>query len=843
MADRDEQGWQRRQQREVSQRMGHQMRTSGPNGLAAPVARRAPLPGDARSPALARALARDVVEECGLGALADEVALLTTELATNAVVHAGTAMQIEVVGDGDGITVRVTDGSRAVLGPSVLGPSLPPSMLSEGGRGLHLVDSLASEWGVAYGRQGKSVWFRLDVDDPIVPRPGGALDRAAVLDAALEAVTLDESVEPGLSTEARRGLRREAGSALGRKLRGRRATATTAAVPVSPTAGAGGPGLAIRRTEPAAPLSGPENAAPLVASPPPSKQLRRPPAGRSAAVVPAAEAASWLTYLPDRLVHELDADELAREVLYRVAEVTGAPYAVLWLDDGSGVRGVAAVGMDQDLIDPPMRLWSDDPPRPRTADLSRPTATLAAAGAGVALSAALPSSPPIRGRLELGLPPGELFRPADAVFALLAAERLAVSLDAARLRDTEQHRRGDLAFLADASELLASSLDVDLTLALVAQLCVPRLGEWCVIHTLDDAGDPELVVAVHSDEQYVPELEDTFLDPSAVALRERIRAATVTHAATPLTGPLSGLVLPLTARREVVGTMSIGDPPGRRHTSEEVAIAVDLARRAALSVDNARLYSERDSVAEALQNALLPASLPVAEGLEFAAQYRPAGASNEVGGDFYDVLPLPDDTWLMAIGDVCGKGPAAASVTGMVRDVLRTLAREGRDLPYALAALNTALVDQAGAGRQGDGDTGQTVFCTLAAALAQRQGHGLRLRLCLAGHPLPIVVRAGGGAEQVGIGGMAAGLTDRIEVAEVEIDLNPGDALVFYTDGVTERRHGDTQFGEEGTVAVLARCGGLSAAEIASRLRTAATEFGDGPLRDDLAILVLRADP
>jgi serine phosphatase RsbU (regulator of sigma subunit) len=512
---------------------------------------------------------------------------------------------------------------------------------------------------------------------------------------------------------------------------------------------------------------------------------------------------------------------------------------VLWVDDGSGVRAVASAGLAAELIDPPMRLWSDEAPRPRTADLTPPTSTLEVAGAGMALSVALPASPPIRGRLELGMPPGQLFRPADAVFALLAAERLAVSLDADRLRGTEQNRRGDLAFLADASELLASSLDVDLTLALVAQLCVPRLGQWCVIHTMDESGDPELVVAVHSDEQYVPELEDAFLAPDGASLRERIRAATVTHAATPLTGPLSGLVLPLTARREVVGTMSIGDPPGRRHTSEEVAIAVDLARRAALSVDNARLYSERDAVAEALQAALLPASLPVVEGVEFAAQYRPAGSSSEVGGDFYDVLPLGDERWLLAIGDVCGKGPAAASVTGMVRDVLRTLAREGRDLPYALSALNLALIHQA---RLAEADelTRQTVFCTLAAALAERRPDGLRLRLCLAGHPPPILVHAGGGAEQVGKGGMAAGLTDHIEVNDVEVDLGPGDALVFYTDGVTERRRGDAQFGEEGTAAVLARCVGLPATEMAARLRAAATDFGDGPLRDDLAILVLK---
>lgn len=796
--------------------MGHQMNSSGPVGSAV-VTRRAPLPGDARSPALARALARDVVEECGLTALSDEVALLTTELATNAVVHAGTAMHLEVVGDDGGITVRVTDGSRAVLGPS-----LPPPMLAEGGRGLHLVDSLASEWGVAYGRGGKSVWFRLDLDDPVVTRAGSGPP------ATPDAEPAPETAEPA---EPRWGLRRESGSGLSRKIRGRRNSSVAAG------------GVVVRTSPPAGPPAAGEPPAVAAGGAAP-KQLRRPVTGRTAGVVPAAEAAGWLTYLTDRVVHELDATELAQEILYRVCEVTGSAFGILWVDEGSGVRALASVGVTEDPIDPPVRLWPDDPPRPRNADLLAPTEALAGAGAGIALSVALPSSPPIRGRLELGMPAGSLFRSADAVFALLAAERLAVSLDAARLRNTEQTRRGDLAFLADASELLASSLDVELTLALVAQLCVPRLGEWCVIHTLDDAGDPELVVAVHNDERGVPDLEEVFLAPDGAVLRERIRAATVTHAATPLTGPLSGLVLPLTARREVVGTMSIGDPPGRRHTSEEVAIAVDLARRAALSVDNARLYSERDSVAEALQSALLPASLPVADGLEFAAQYRPAGASNEVGGDFYDVLPLGDDRWLLAIGDVCGKGPQAASVTGMVRDVLRTLAREGRDLPYALSALNRALVEEASLVREGGGPVdGQTVFCTVAAAFAERRDGGLRVRLCLAGHPSPIAVWARGGAEQVGVGGMAAGLTDHIEVEEVSVDLGPGDALVFYTDGVTERRLGDDQFGEEGVLEVLARSSGLSAADIAAGLRTAATDFGDGPLRDDLAILALRAAP
>jgi serine phosphatase RsbU (regulator of sigma subunit) len=220
--------------------------------------------------------------------------------------------------------------------------------------------------------------------------------------------------------------------------------------------------------------------------------------------------------------------------------------------------------------------------------------------------------------------------------------------------------------------------------------------------------------------------------------------------------------------------------------------------------------------------------------VEFAAEYRPTGEGNDVGGDFYDVITLGPGHWRLAIGDVCGKGPAAASVTGMVRDVLRILAREGRPLPYALGALNSALLEQPG---------GEGTFCTVAGADVVRSDAGLTVRLCLAGHPPPVLIRAAGGAALVGTGGMAAGLAADIELDEVELTLLPGDTLVFFTDGVTERRFEDKLFGEDSTLATLARCGGLPAADVAARVRTAATDFGTGPLRDDLAILVLRAAP
>ncbi len=688
--------------------------------------RRAHLPTDVQAAAAARAVVRDALAAAGLGRLADEAAMLATELTTVSVALAGSALELQVSAGVTGVTVTLTDRSGVLRSPS------PASIgVADGRPAFPLVDALASAWGLTHDRHGKSVWFRLDAEPVAAP------------------------AEP--------------------------------------------PGTAV-------------------------------PDGRPAFPPSAADAAAWLTSLPDRLLQELTPTGLVQELLHRVCESTGARWGAVWLETGDGAAptAIATVGLDADAApESPARLWPGDPPNPRTAQVGVPTPALAAAGAARSLSVALPLTAPTRGRLELAQAPDA--RPTDATFALLVAERMAVSLDASRVRDTEQRRRGDLAFLADASELLASSLDVDLALALVAQLCVPRVGQWCVIHSFTAGAPPELVVAVHADERAVPALERAFLGPEAGPVLDRVRAAVRDRAPVPLNGAVSGIVLPLTARREVVGAMTVGDPAGRRHTPEEIAIAADLARRAAVAVDNARLYSERDAAAQALQRALLPASLPQPAGLEFAAEYSPAGEGDDVGGDFYDVMDL-DDGWLLAIGDVCGKGPEAASVTGMVRTVLRTLMREGRDLRYALGALNLALLDQGHLAR----------FCTVAVALARRRGDRVHVRLCVAGHPPPVLLGAAG-VEFVGVSGMAVGLAPEMELEDVEVVLGPGDALVFFTDGVTERRRGLAQFGEENVLAALAPCVALPATEVAARLRAAATEFGTGPLRDDLAILVLAA--
>jgi serine phosphatase RsbU (regulator of sigma subunit) len=249
-------------------------------------------------------------------------------------------------------------------------------------------------------------------------------------------------------------------------------------------------------------------------------------------------------------------------------------------------------------------------------------------------------------------------------------------------------------------------------------------------------------------------------------------------------------------------------------------------------------------VSQTLQRALLPRALPAAPGLDLAAQYLPASTGSDVGGDFYDVYRLDAPTagpgrWLVAIGDVCGTGAAAAARTGMVRDVLRVLLREGRPLTRAVELLNEVMLEA--------GDP--LKFATLAAAVVTMRGPDrpsapvLDVQLVLAGHLQPVLVRPDGRVELLGRHGTAVGLVERLDLTCSTYTLAAGDALLLYTDGVTERRRGDEQFGVER----LRRAGGAAAGRPAARLltvvRNALDRFTADPHDDDIALLAVRAEP
>ncbi|MEV4621035.1 SpoIIE family protein phosphatase [Asanoa sp. NPDC049573] len=679
------------------------------------------LPADRRTPAAARALVRAVLAEAGLDDLSNEALLLTTELSTNAVVHAGTELDIEVAADGVGLTVTVTDFAGGPI-ETVLARPRPDtadlseiSEISERGRGLLLVDHFAARWGTIHEGARKGVWFRLD-------RPAAAAPPAQAV------------VPRQLAT----------GAVLG-------------SAPAGPT-----------------PLPGPT-----------------PTATEMAALSQTAPDPYSDDPLPDFAAH----------LLHRVAEMVGAAGGMVRLDrgDGAGPRALARYGR---------------PPRPDD-ELVR---------------VALAVNRPYSGELELDAAPSAYARP----LAALVAERLSLYVENDRLRRVDLRRQSWLTFLAEASELLAQSLDVHLTMALIPQLVVPRLGQWCAVHTTDEWGRLDLAAASHADESVLPRLHAVLAETGPESMLARLREASRTESQVPLGPPMEGFAVPLVARGQRLGTLAVGRPQRHRHDPDEVAVIEDVARRAALAIENARIHEERRKVAHTLQQSLLPPVLPVVKGIGFAAEYVPTGDAAEVGGDFYDVVPLPDDRWLVVVGDVSGKGVPAAAVTGLVRDVIRVLVHDGRPLPEALQRLNETLVER-GAGR----------YCTLALAAVGPAAAGegaLAVSLHLAGHDRPVAVRADGRATFVGTGGTALGLLDEVATPVAELTLRPGDALVFYTDGVTERRRGRDLFGPERLRDAAAPLAGYSAEVVAARLKTTVLGFSADTPRDDIAILVLRND-
>ncbi|MFG3603647.1 SpoIIE family protein phosphatase [Micromonospora chersina] len=491
--------------------------------------------------------------------------------------------------------------------------------------------------------------------------------------------------------------------------------------------------------------------------------------------------------------------EFAAGLLTRVAEMVGAAGGVVRLDrgDGQGSQVLARYGRQ---------------PREGNELLRVPLAV----------------HRPYAGELELDAAPSAYARP----LAVLAGERLSLHLENDRLRRADVRRSAWLTFLAEASELLAQSLDVELTMALVPQLVVPRLGQWCAVHTTDEWGRLRLAAASHADEALLPQLHRVLQETGPDSIQARLREASRSAAQVPLGAPMEGFAVPLIARGQRLGTLAVGRHQRHRHDPDEVSVLEDVARRAALAIENARIHAERRRVAQTLQQSLLPPVLPVVEGIGFAAEYVPTGDEAEVGGDFYDVVPLPDGRWLVVVGDVSGKGVQAAAVTGLVRDVIRVLVGDGKPLPEVLGRLNETLVERGG-GR----------YCTLAlAAVGPGDGDQLDVSLHLAGHDRPVLLHGGGGAGFVGTGGTALGLLDAIATPTAEIALKPGDALIFYTDGVTERRRGRELFGTDRLRESAAPLAGYSADVVAARLRATAIAFSVEPPRDDIAVLVLRND-
>jgi serine phosphatase RsbU (regulator of sigma subunit)/anti-sigma regulatory factor (Ser/Thr protein kinase) len=428
--------------------------------------------------------------------------------------------------------------------------------------------------------------------------------------------------------------------------------------------------------------------------------------------------------------------------------------------------------------------------------------------------------------------------PDEAAYVALAADRIALLVAEHGLLEAEGARSSELDFVTEATDLLTRSLSVSLNLALVTQLVVPRLGDWCAAYSVDDRGRPRRLTVNHRNEDRTDAVLSVLETDNE--LRQVIREVAAGGPAVrlPSTVPVAGqrshvTVLALRSRDRTHGVLVTG----RAQPLDPVAYmaALELARRAALAVDNARLHEEQLSTVNALQASLLPTALPTLPGVQLAARYHSASTGLAVGGDFYDAYTLPSGKFALAIGDVCGKGAEAATVTGMTRDLLRVLLQDGASPATALHRLNRALIDHPTATR----------FCTVALATAERVDGQLRVRLCLAGHPEPVLLHRDGSTELVGTPGDLLGVLpdDEMSLAEVDLVLAAGESLVLFTDGVTERRDETKMFGQYGVRHSLDAIGGADAQVVADTLDEAARSFVANELRDDVAILVVRNDP
>jgi PAS domain S-box-containing protein len=426
-----------------------------------------------------------------------------------------------------------------------------------------------------------------------------------------------------------------------------------------------------------------------------------------------------------------------------------------------------------------------------------------------------------------------------------------------QLLERERAGRRRASFLARASELLESSLDFETTLRNVAQIVVPGVVDWCAIHVVDELGEIKLVAIAHAD----PEKEQLAWDldarypvradtPTGVAAAIRTGATEVVTDVTDemlvasavdaehleitrSLGIRGGIVAPLRARGRTLGAITfVAAESKRRITREDVDLAEELARRAGLSIDNARLYTERTAIAHTLQAELLPSSLPDIPGVRLAVRYRAAGELNEVGGDFYDVFARRDGRWAFEIGDVSGKGAEAAAVTALARHTVRTASLQPASVSDLLGTLNDALLVQ----RAG------SEFCTVCLGELSLSGDRGSLTVALGGHPPALVLRASGEVEALGEAGTLLGVFSDPDLREVTTELGPGDTVLLYTDGVTEAGPTSAEIGDEGLALLLAGLHGLAPDAIVDAVEQAAVDVQDGKPRDDIALVAFTLD-
>jgi GAF domain-containing protein len=404
----------------------------------------------------------------------------------------------------------------------------------------------------------------------------------------------------------------------------------------------------------------------------------------------------------------------------------------------------------------------------------------------------------VLGVVTLSFPGRRQLSEAEHLFLRLLADTCAMTIDRVEAQRKAHDREAKLAFLAETSATLSSDLDYEVTLAAVAEAAVPWFADWCAISLAEDGILRTIAVAHTHPERIalVRELQERYPnDPGSDQGGYRVLRTGVSQVVPEVTDDLlaevarddehlrlmralnlrSGMSCPLKVGDRTLGVISwVAGEEGRRFSPNDLAFGEDLARRAAIAIDNAQLHSQVRTAALELQRAVLPDELPHVAGWSTAVQYHPAGRT-DAGGDFYDVLALDDGRLAMFVGDVMGRGVAAASVMAQMRSAIRTLVAVDPEPNAVLAGMDRVFdalhLEQ---------------LVTMVYAVADPTLD--QLQVILAGHPPPVLLAADGQIELLehpstlilGVGG-----GDR---AVRSAEFRPGDRLLLYTDGLVERR-------------------------------------------------------
>lgn len=418
-------------------------------------------------------------------------------------------------------------------------------------------------------------------------------------------------------------------------------------------------------------------------------------------------------------------------------------------------------------------------------------------------------------------------------------------------REREARREAELAAgrmsrLQRITAALSAAISPDQVARLVVEQAVEALGAAAGVVVLRD-GD-ELVLRRHVGyESAVTEPWCRFSADAPVPLADAVRTgeivtleneeaweATYPEGATTVRQYPALAAVPFLFHGEALGAMGVSFARPHAFTAGDRSFMLALGRQGGQALERARLYEERAYVARTLQEGLLPDRLADVPGADVAVRYHSISDGGAVGGDFYDLFEVAEDRWLLAIGDVCGKGTAAAVLTGLARHTIRAIAMREESPQDILGFLNEMMRRQISDGS----------YCTVGCAtLTSLPAGGFSACLVSGGHPNPLLLRPGRPLREVEVPGTLLGFVPGLVLEPVSLDLKPGDTLVFYTDGITDARDEGERFGDERLWETLEAARHGTAQDIAENVDEAVRRHQPNLAKDDRAVMVLQVAP